>query len=152
MRRAGIGLVNDMVLNIGWINSNGERARKVWECKIRENVNQACVACESGKCLGLIIHLLTCCSDQIEVTTSMQSQVVKALSAFRSKLAKAAEPHAKAYLQGYLPSESSNPLLEYSRMQERVAQITNPGEPSTFFMHKQDAETVTYLSHLAASR
>ena len=76
---------------------------------------------------------------QIQLTTEIETRIIRKLSAFRSKLAKAAESYGHEYLQigenpmSLTPEQPPN----YTRMQELVDEITNPSTPSNFFLHRQ---------------
>ncbi|KAG9311275.1 hypothetical protein JVU11DRAFT_8361 [Chiua virens] len=127
MKHTSIGLVNQMVLNLGWLHGEG-KARKVWESKINEAINHTCVACESTP---------------IEVDDDMRQQVVRSLSAVRLKAAFAAEHYAKDYLQAGSISLMADQIPNYSQMQQHVQCIMDASNLATFFMHKTDETTIS---------
>ncbi|KAG6373094.1 hypothetical protein JVT61DRAFT_6699 [Boletus reticuloceps] len=121
---ASIALVNEMALNCGWrhkeLSDAPIHARQIWSDKINECIVMACVRFSHP---------------QVHPSDTTAKRIVRSLSTFRSKMALMVESYGKKFLQ---VGADAGQAPDFVAMQQRVAQITDPSIPGSFFLHQQN--------------
>ncbi|KAF8430679.1 hypothetical protein L210DRAFT_3508208 [Boletus edulis BED1] len=121
---ASIALVNEMALNCDWrhkeLSDAPIHAQQLWSDKINECIVMACVRFSHP---------------QVDPLDTTAKRIVRSLSTFHSKMALMAESYGKKFLQ---VGTDAGQAPDFVVMQQRVAQITDPSIPGSFFLHQQN--------------